>query len=132
MRATASLVLTLTVASVAAAQPPPAPPSGWKPWPSAPPGCAIWIPERPSQLAALAELTWKRCPFAATGCDALGATWAARTGWGFGGRLSAASDGTHTFVAFTRAVSAAAPDVPGSQWETIVVEDDGTRRAPIA
>ena len=105
--------------------------AGWTPWPVAPAGCAIWIPDSARTLASLGELTWRACPFAPAGCTALGATWAARTGWGFGGRLSAASSatassaassGNRTYLAFTRQVQA-------GLWETVIL---GGPRAPVA
>lgn len=143
-RARLALVGLALASATTAAEPAP---RDWKPWASAPPGCAIWVPER-AQLAKLEELAWRRCPFQREGCEALGATWAARTGWGFGGRLSAASDGKRTYVALTRAVDAgdrgaskaargAAPGDSASRvdaqlWETVVLEDDGARRVPVA
>ncbi len=162
-RTSLSLTVAAALGATAAASPARTPmlaaPDGWTPWPSAPAGCAIWIPASAARLAQLEQLTWKRCPFQAEGCEALGAPWAARTGWGFGGRLSVASDGTRTFLAITRSVDAtqngrpsgtatgapatgasARPRAPRTEgpaatsetWETVVLEDNGSRRVPIA
>lgn len=92
----------------------PSPPPGWTSWGLAPPGCTLWIPERRAALEHLPELTWKACPFQAVGCTALGAPWAARTGWGFGGRLGAVSGGERTYLTFARQLE---PEL----WETVVL-----------
>jgi len=121
-RVTCATVAALIVALGAPASAAPSAPAGWKRWSAAPADCTIWVPERATELD---ELTWTRCPFQAEGCEALGAPWAARTGWGFGGRLSAASDCTHSYLAVTRAIAA-------DQWETIVLEDPGPHPTVVA
>lgn len=93
-------------------------------WDLAPPGCAVWIPESRDELARLGELTWKACPFQAVGCAALGAPWAARTGWGFGGRLGAVAAGTRAYLTLTRQIE---PEL----WETLILAGSTALR-PVA
>lgn len=99
-------------------------PRGWMAWGLAPPGCTVWIPESRGELARLGELTWKACPFQSVGCAALGATWAARTGWGFGGRLGAVAAGGATYLTLTRQIE---PEI----WETLILAG-ATALRPVA
>lgn len=92
----------------------PSPPPGWTSWGLAPPGCTLWIPESRAALERLPDLAWRACPFQPVGCTALGAPWAARTGWGFGGRLGAVAVAERTYLTFARQLE---PEL----WETVVL-----------
>lgn len=101
-----------------------APPAGWMAWSLAPRGCTVWIPESRAQLEQLGELEWRACPFQATGCAALGAPWARRTGWGFGGRLGAVAAGERTYLTVTR-------QIEEGTWETLILAG-ATALRPVA
>lgn len=98
----------------------PSPPPGWTSWGLAPPGCTLWIPESRAALERLPDLAWRACPFQPVGCTALGAPWAARTGWGFGGRLGAVAAGERTYLTFARQLE---PEL----WETVVLAGASSR-----
>lgn len=100
------------------------PPAGWMAWSLAPRGCTVWIPESEDVLDGLAELEWRACPFLPTGCAALGATWARRTGWGFGGRLAAVAAGARTYLSMTR-------QIDDGVWETVLL-GGATALRPVA
>ncbi|MEZ4359805.1 MAG: hypothetical protein R3B48_06465 [Kofleriaceae bacterium] len=72
------------------------------------------MPEDRATLRAVEDLTWQPCPSPTAGCAALPAPWAARTGWGFGGRLDAIAARGQTYLTVVRQ-----PE-PGI-WETLVL-----------
>ncbi|HET6150904.1 MAG TPA: hypothetical protein VFH68_25435 [Polyangia bacterium] len=102
----------------AAAPAPPSPeplgaPRGWHAWPMAPAGCRLFVPD---DLAALVPPPDTPCAGLASGCRVFTAPWAARSGWGFGGLLSAVRRAGATWIAMSRA-----PDA--GWWESLVLRD---------
>jgi hypothetical protein len=89
-------------------------PLGWHAWAPAPPGCAVFVPDDP---AALAPPPGTACPGDLPGCRMLTAPWAAASGWGFGGLLSAVHRDGATWLALSRSPA------PG-WWESLVLRDD--------